>query len=91
MRVSSEGNDKARAPEDELPIDINYVKFTDWLLDRQKVKPNWRDSLRNIQQKVWSNRMKVENEIASQRAQFNFAAVFIFGSVKTLKYAWLGL
>ncbi len=52
MRVSSEGNDKARAPEDELPIDINYVKFTDWLLDRQKVKPNWRDSLRNIQQKV---------------------------------------
>ncbi len=54
MRVSSEGNDKPRAPEDELPIDINYVKFTDWLLDRQKVKPNWRDSLRNIQQKVRS-------------------------------------
>ena len=52
MRVSSEGNDKPRAPEEELPIDINYVKFTDWLLDRQKIKPNWRDSLRMIQQKV---------------------------------------
>ena len=52
MRVSSEGNDKPRPAEEELPIDINYVKFTDWLLDRQKIKPNWRDLLRNIQQKV---------------------------------------
>ncbi len=60
MRVSSEGNDKPRAPEEELPIDINYVKFTDWLLDRQKVKANWRDSLRNIHQKVFRGKLRID-------------------------------
>ena len=52
MKVSGAGNDQPRRPEDELPIDINYAKFADWLTDRQKIKGDWRNALRLIQQKV---------------------------------------
>eukprot|EP00961_Rhodomonas_salina_P199858 2695258-Rhodomonas_salina.2 len=38
----------------ELPIDINYAKLADWLLDRQKIKAEWRNALRHIQDKVGS-------------------------------------
>jgi len=52
MKVSGEGNDQPRRPEDELPIDINYAKLYDWLSDRQKVKADWRTKLQIIRQKV---------------------------------------
>lgn len=52
MQVKGQGNDQARDPKDELPIDINYTKFADWLSDRQKIKADWRNMLRLIQQKV---------------------------------------
>lgn len=39
-------------PEDELPIDINFSKMEDWLSERQKIKSDWRNSLRKIQEKL---------------------------------------
>ena len=52
MKVQGEGNDKARKPEDELPIDINFTKMEDWLSERQKIKKEWRSVLRKIQEKL---------------------------------------
>ncbi|KAJ1485857.1 hypothetical protein T484DRAFT_2391319 [Baffinella frigidus] len=52
MKVTGDGNSKPLSPEEELPIDINYAKFTDWLMDRQKIKHDWRVGLRAIQEKV---------------------------------------
>ena len=42
----------APPPEDELPIDINFTKMEDWLSERQKIKSDWRNSLRKIQEKL---------------------------------------
>jgi hypothetical protein len=50
MKVASAGNDKPKRPEDELPIDINLTKMEDWLAERQKIKGDWRNVLRRIQE-----------------------------------------
>ena len=52
MKVSGEGLDKPRKPEDELPIDINFSKMEDWLSERQKIRGDWRNVLRKIQEKL---------------------------------------
>lgn len=52
MKVQGEGNDKPRKPEEELPIDINFTKMEDWLSERQKIKGDWRNGLRKIQEKL---------------------------------------
>eukprot|EP00288_Rhodomonas_lens_P006009 CAMPEP_0177721770 /NCGR_PEP_ID=MMETSP0484_2-20121128/17329_1 /TAXON_ID=354590 /ORGANISM="Rhodomonas lens, Strain RHODO" /LENGTH=210 /DNA_ID=CAMNT_0019234107 /DNA_START=68 /DNA_END=697 /DNA_ORIENTATION=+ len=54
MKTVGDGNDKPRPASEELPIDINYAKLADWLLDRQKIKAEWRNALRHIQDKVGS-------------------------------------
>ncbi len=52
MKTVSDGFSKPRPASEELPIDINYAKLADWLLDRQKIKADWRNALRHIQDKV---------------------------------------
>ncbi|CAI6008845.1 unnamed protein product [Closterium sp. NIES-65] len=38
--------------EHQLPIDIAYNKFADWLVDRKRVPANWRQRVAAIQQRI---------------------------------------
>ncbi|KAL6053156.1 CDK5 regulatory subunit-associated protein 3 [Balamuthia mandrillaris] len=48
MKTVGEGRDG----EMNIPIDIHYHKLLEWLLDRHKIRPNWRKELKDVHTKL---------------------------------------
>ena len=45
--------------EDDIALDINYLKLPDWLIERKKLSKNWQESVRTIRSQITDSLTKL--------------------------------
>ena len=60
----------------ELPIDIHYQKFTEWLLSRNKIKKKWQQPLPALKAKIETLRLRLPDDLEISAATVRFVSFF---------------